>query len=46
MLASLAPLGCFVDPREVAAAVAWQLSDEAAFCCGTELFMDGGYSLA
>jgi NAD(P)-dependent dehydrogenase (short-subunit alcohol dehydrogenase family) len=40
------PLGRFAEPREVAAAVAWLLSDDAAFCCGTELLMDGGYSLA
>ena len=40
------PLGRFAEPREVAAAAAWLLSDEAAFCCGTELLMDGGYSLA
>ncbi len=39
------PLGRFAEPREVAAAAAWLLSDEAAFCCGTELLMDGGYSL-
>jgi NAD(P)-dependent dehydrogenase (short-subunit alcohol dehydrogenase family) len=42
---SATPLGRFADPREVAAAAAWLLSDEAAFCCGTELLMDGGYSL-
>jgi NAD(P)-dependent dehydrogenase (short-subunit alcohol dehydrogenase family) len=40
------PLRRFAEPREVAAAAAWLLSDEAAFCCGTELLMDGGYSLA
>jgi NAD(P)-dependent dehydrogenase (short-subunit alcohol dehydrogenase family) len=39
------PLRRFAEPREVAAAAAWLLSDEAAFCCGTELLMDGGYSL-
>jgi NAD(P)-dependent dehydrogenase (short-subunit alcohol dehydrogenase family) len=39
------PVGRFAEPREVAAAAAWLLSDEAAFCCGTELLMDGGYSL-
>jgi NAD(P)-dependent dehydrogenase (short-subunit alcohol dehydrogenase family) len=39
------PLRRFADPREVAAAAAWLLSDDAAFCCGTELLMDGGYSL-
>lgn len=40
------PLGRFATPHEVAAATGWLLSDEAAFCCGTELLMDGGYSLA
>ena len=40
------PLRRFADPAEVAAAAGWLLSDEAAFCCGTELLMDGGYSLA
>jgi NAD(P)-dependent dehydrogenase (short-subunit alcohol dehydrogenase family) len=40
------PVGRFAEPREVAAAAAWLLSDDAAFCCGTELLMDGGYSLA
>lgn len=40
------PVHRFADPSEVAAAVGWLLSDEAAFCCGTELLMDGGYSLA
>lgn len=40
------PIGRFAEPREVAAAAAaWLLSDEATFCCGTELLMDGGYSL-
>lgn len=40
------PAGRFARPEEVAAAVGWLLSDEAAFCAGTELLMDGGYSLA
>ena len=39
------PVGRFAKPEEVAAAVAWLLSEEAAFCAGTELLMDGGYSL-
>jgi NAD(P)-dependent dehydrogenase (short-subunit alcohol dehydrogenase family) len=39
------PVGRFAYPEEVAAAAGWLLSDEAAFCCGTELLMDGGYSL-
>lgn len=39
------PLGRFARPAEVAAAVGWLLSEESSFCCGTELLMDGGYSL-
>ena len=35
----------FADTTEIAAAVGYLLSDEAAFCCGTELLIDGGYSL-
>lgn len=38
-------LGRFAHVDEVAAAVGYLLSDEAAFCCGTELVIDGGYSL-
>lgn len=40
------PLGRFATPAEVAAACAWLLGDESGFCLGTELLMDGGYSLA
>ena len=39
------PAGRFATPEEVAAGVGWLCSDEAAFCVGTELLMDGGYSL-
>jgi NAD(P)-dependent dehydrogenase (short-subunit alcohol dehydrogenase family) len=39
------PLGRFARPDEVAAAAGYLLSDAAAFCCGTELLMDGGYTL-
>ena len=35
----------FAETTEIAAAVGYLLSDEAAFCCGTELVVDGGYSL-
>ena len=38
-------LGRFASPAEVAGAVEYLLSDEAAFCCGTELIIDGGFSL-
>lgn len=37
--------GRFGMPAEVAAAVAFLLSDEAAYFVGSELLMDGGYSL-
>lgn len=40
------PLKRFATPHEVAAAAGWLLSDDATFCVGTELLMDGGYSLA
>src|SRR5699024_3978946 len=40
------PAGRFAAPDEVAGAIAWLLSDEAAYCAGTELLIDGGYSLA
>lgn len=37
--------GRFAAPAEIAGAICWLLSDEAAFCVGTELLIDGGYSL-
>lgn len=40
------PLRRFAEPAEVAAAAGWLLGDGAAFCVGTELLMDGGYTLA
>ena len=40
------PVGRFATTTEVAGAVGWLLSDEAAYCCGTELLMDGGYTLS
>jgi NAD(P)-dependent dehydrogenase (short-subunit alcohol dehydrogenase family) len=36
------PLGGFGDPARVAAAIAFLLGPDAAFCCGTVLFVDGG----
>lgn len=38
-------LGRFAEPVEIAAAVGFLLGDAAGFCCGTELLVDGGYSL-
>ena len=37
--------GRFAQPQEVAAAIHFLLSDAASYCYGTELLMDGGYSL-
>lgn len=39
------PLARFATPAEVAAACSWLLGEESGFCLGTELLMDGGYSL-
>ena len=39
------PLGRFGDPDEIAAAVAWVASDEAAYITGTTIVVDGGMSL-
>jgi NAD(P)-dependent dehydrogenase (short-subunit alcohol dehydrogenase family) len=36
------PTGTFGSPEEVAAAIVFLLSDEASFCCGSVLFVDGG----
>ncbi len=35
----------FAEPREIAGAIGYLLSDDAGFCAGTELLVDGGYSL-
>lgn len=37
-----APLGRIATPREIAYAVAWLISDEAAFVTGSSLVVDGG----
>jgi NAD(P)-dependent dehydrogenase (short-subunit alcohol dehydrogenase family) len=44
MLARI-PLGRFAQPGEVAAAIAFLLSDEAAMIHGTTLTVDGGFSV-
>jgi NAD(P)-dependent dehydrogenase (short-subunit alcohol dehydrogenase family) len=36
------PTGTFGNPNDVASAIAFLLSDEASFCCGSVLFVDGG----
>jgi glucose 1-dehydrogenase len=38
------PLGRFGKPEEIAAAVAWVASDQAAYVTGTTLVVDGGMS--
>lgn len=38
-------VGRFARLSEITGAVAYLLSDEAAYCCGTELLIDGGSSL-
>lgn len=40
------PAGRFAKPEEIASAIAWLLGDEAEYRAGTELLMDGGYSLS
>jgi NAD(P)-dependent dehydrogenase (short-subunit alcohol dehydrogenase family) len=36
------PLGGFGEPERIASAIAFLLGPDAAFCCGTVLFVDGG----
>lgn len=36
------PLGGFGHPEQIAAAIAFLLGPDAAFCCGTLLYVDGG----
>jgi glucose 1-dehydrogenase len=39
------PLGRMGQPEEIAAAVAWVASDEAAYVTGTTIVVDGGISM-
>lgn len=39
------PTGRFAQPAEIAGTVAFLLSDDAGYYCGSELLVDGGYSL-
>ena len=42
---ALMPMGRFAQPEEIAAAIAFLASDDAAFVTGQTLFVDGGASL-
>ena len=39
---SRTPLGRYGEPAEIAAIVAWLLSDEASYVTGTTVYADGG----
>ncbi|MEQ8719142.1 MAG: glucose 1-dehydrogenase [Acidimicrobiales bacterium] len=43
LVIGLTPMGRLGLPVEVAAAVAFLASDDATFCTGSELYVDGGY---
>jgi len=45
MASAVTPVGRFAKPHEIAAQIAFLLSDEAAFITGSCLVTDGGYSL-
>ena len=45
LLASYIPVGRVAEPREIAQAVAFLLSDEASYITGTEVVVDGGFLL-
>jgi NAD(P)-dependent dehydrogenase (short-subunit alcohol dehydrogenase family) len=44
-LGALSPLGRIGEPEDIAAAVAWLLSDAAAYVTGHSLVVDGGLSI-
>jgi hypothetical protein len=43
LAAEFQPLGRMAEPREIADAVGFLLSDKASFITGSELLVDGGY---
>lgn len=46
MLANLTPMGRLAQPEEIAAAIAFLVSDDASFITGAEFVVDGGYTAA
>ncbi|NMC60206.1 MAG: SDR family oxidoreductase [Candidatus Methanofastidiosa archaeon] len=38
------PLGRLANPKEIASAVAWVISEESSYLTGSELIVDGGWS--
>src|SRR5699024_4804012 len=40
------PIGRYAEPTEIAAGVAYLLSDDASFVLGSATMVDGGYSMA
>jgi len=43
-MVALTPMGRMGTPEDIAAGVAFLVSDDAAFMTGSELVMDGGYT--
>lgn len=44
MLAQTTPMGRIAQPEELAATIAFLVSDDASFMTGSELVVDGGYT--